>query len=63
MSQITAAVAAHALSLDGAKLASSTIEHAKQAVLDVIGIAARARAESDTTKIVHRVVREIGRER
>ena len=57
---ITEAVATYALSLDGAKLASPTIEHAKQAVLDLIGIAARARAESDTTKIVHRVVREIG---
>ncbi len=59
MSGVTGAVAAYALSLDAAKLPASTIEHAKQAVLDVIGIAARARAESDTSKIVHRVVREV----
>ncbi len=55
----TQAVAEHALSLDAATLDTATIEHAKQAVLDLIGIAARARAESDTTKLVHRVIREI----
>jgi 2-methylcitrate dehydratase PrpD len=55
----TEAVAACALSLDAAKVPASTLEHAKQAVLDLLGIAARARAESDTTKIVHKVVREI----
>ncbi|MDQ6942694.1 MAG: MmgE/PrpD family protein, partial [Candidatus Eremiobacteraeota bacterium] len=56
---LTDAVAAYALSLDAAKLPAATVEHAKQAVLDAIGIAARARAESDTSKIVHRVVREM----
>jgi 2-methylcitrate dehydratase PrpD len=56
---VTEAVAQHALALKAAQLSASTIEHAKQAVLDLIGIAARARAESDTTKIVHSVVREL----
>jgi 2-methylcitrate dehydratase PrpD len=55
----TQRVAEYALSLHAAALSPATIEHAKQAVLDLIGIAARARAESDTTKIVHRVVREM----
>ncbi|HWT06609.1 MAG TPA: MmgE/PrpD family protein [Xanthomonadales bacterium] len=59
MSQITETVAENALSLDATKLPAATIEHAKQAVLDLIGIAARARAESDTTKIVHGVIREM----
>jgi len=56
---VTQAVADYALAIDAAKIPSSTIEHAKQAVLDLFGIAARARAESDTTTIVHRVVREL----
>lgn len=56
---ISQAVAEYALSLDAAKLLPATVEHAKQAVLDLFGIAARARAESDTTKIVHRVVRDV----
>ncbi len=55
----TEALAAYALALDAGKLAPATVEHAKQAVLDVLGIAARAKAESDTTKIVHRVVRDM----
>ncbi len=54
----TDAVAQCALTLDAATLAPSTLDHAKQALLDVLGIAARARAESDTTRIVHRVIRE-----
>ncbi len=59
MNSVTGALAARALSLDAGKLSAATIEHAKQAVLDLTGIAARARAESDTAKIVHRVVREV----
>ena len=55
----TEALAAYALSLDAGKLEAGTVEHAKQAVLDLLGIAARARAESDTTKIVQKVVGEL----
>ncbi len=56
---VSQAVAEYALSLDAATLSAGTIEHAKQAVLDLFGIAARAKAESDTTKIVHRVIRDV----
>jgi 2-methylcitrate dehydratase PrpD len=55
----TQAVAEYALALDAGALHAGTLEHAKQAVLDLVGIAARARAESDTMKIVHKVVREM----
>ncbi|MDB5071429.1 MAG: MmgE/PrpD family protein, partial [Candidatus Eremiobacteraeota bacterium] len=56
----TSRLARRALALDGAALATGTVEHAKQAVLDLIGSAVRARAESSTGDSVYRAVTALG---
>ncbi|GAC1574021.1 MAG: MmgE/PrpD family protein [Candidatus Elarobacter sp.] len=56
----TAALAAYALGVDVAALDPSTVEHAKQAVLDLIGNAVRARAESSTSAAVRRALQGLG---
>jgi len=59
-SQVTSALARRALALDAASLSSATVEHAKQAVLDLIGCAVRARFESATSAAVHRALTALG---
>ncbi|MFN2459363.1 MAG: MmgE/PrpD family protein [Candidatus Velthaea sp.] len=49
-------LAAYVAGFDPASLAGETLEHAKQAVLDLIGIAVRARAETQTSAALHRAV-------
>ena len=58
--RVTGALAEHALGIDRSALAPGTVEHAKQAVLDLIGSAVRARAESATGAAVHRAVTALG---
>jgi 2-methylcitrate dehydratase PrpD len=53
---VTRALAEWALGVELAELAESTVEHAKQALLDCIGLAIRARFESETSAAVHRAV-------
>jgi 2-methylcitrate dehydratase PrpD len=57
---LTAELAARALAVRGEALAPHTIEHAKQAVLDLIGSAVRASFESPTSAAVHRAVSALG---
>jgi 2-methylcitrate dehydratase PrpD len=59
-SQVTSALARRALALDAAPLSSATVEHAKQAVLDLIGCAVRARFESTTSAGVHGALTALG---
>ena len=56
----TARLARRVLTLDASRLAAGTVEHAKQAVLDLIGSAVRARAESSTSAAVYRAVVGLG---
>jgi 2-methylcitrate dehydratase PrpD len=56
----TAALARRALALETSALAPATVEHAKQAVLDLVGSAVRARFESATSASVHRAVMALG---
>lgn len=56
----TAALARCALGVDASALGAGTVEHAKQALLDLIGSAVRARAESSTSDAVHRAVAALG---
>jgi 2-methylcitrate dehydratase PrpD len=56
---VTRALADWALGVEPAELAESTVEHAKQALLDCIGLAIRARFESETSTAVHRAVRTL----
>ncbi|HEY0394819.1 MAG TPA: MmgE/PrpD family protein [Candidatus Elarobacter sp.] len=57
---VTLELAARALATDPRALAAGTREHAKQAVLDLIGSAVRATAESATSAAVHRAVTALG---
>ena len=59
---VTAAVAERALAVDAAALSAGTIEHAKQAVLDLVGSAVRARFESSTSVAVQRALSALGAE-
>ena len=59
-SGVTGAVAERALATDFFALGPATVEHAKQAVLDLIGSAVRARAESPTSASVHRALMALG---
>jgi 2-methylcitrate dehydratase PrpD len=56
----TAALARRALDVDAASLDAATVEHAKQAVLDLIGSAVRARRESTTSAAVHAALSALG---
>jgi 2-methylcitrate dehydratase PrpD len=58
--EATAALAAHALAVRLDALSPATVEHAKQAVLDLIGSAVRARFESATSVAVYRAVTDLG---
>lgn len=57
---VTSALAARALAVDARALDAATIEHAKQAVLDLIGSALRARCESATSAAVHDALTALG---
>jgi len=57
---LTAEVARRALGVRFDGLAPRTLEHAKQAVLDCLGSAVRARFESATSAAVHRAVVGLG---
>ncbi len=57
---MTAAVAERALATTFAALEPATVERAKQAVLDLVGSAVRARAESTTGAAVHRALAALG---
>ena len=57
---VTAAVAERALAVDAAALATPTTEHAKQAVLDLLGSAVRARFEAPTSAAVHQALTSLG---
>ena len=59
-SGVTAALAARALACGNEELAPATVEHAKQAILDLIGSAVRARFESATSDAVHRAIGALG---
>ena len=56
----TRRVAEYAAGLQFSELPESTVEHAKQAVLDCVGSAVRARFESGTSAAVHRAVVGLG---
>jgi 2-methylcitrate dehydratase PrpD len=56
---VSRALAAQALRTDGVE-APATLEHAKQAVLDLVGSAVRARFESETSAAVHRALTALG---
>jgi 2-methylcitrate dehydratase PrpD len=57
---VTAAVADRALAVDAAALATPTTEHAKQAVLDLLGSAVRARFEAPTSASVYQALTALG---
>ena len=57
---ITRRLAERALAVAAADLAERTLEHAKQAVLDSIGVAVRARFESETSAALQRVAAALG---
>jgi 2-methylcitrate dehydratase PrpD len=59
-SGLTAELAERVLAVRDETLASSTVEHAKQAVLDCIGSAVRASCESPTSAAVHRALGSLG---
>ena len=56
---VTRTLAEQALRRDG-NVEPVTLEHAKQAVLDLIGSAVRARFESETSASVHRAISALG---
>ena len=56
----TAELAARALAVEIGSLAAPTVEHAKAAVLDLLGSAIRARAESATSAAVQRALSALG---
>jgi 2-methylcitrate dehydratase PrpD len=56
---LTRALAAQALR-NGDDVPAATLEHAKQAVLDLVGSAVRARFESATSAAVHRALTALG---
>ena len=53
---VTRRLAEHVAAVEPATLAPATIEHAKQSVLDLVGLALRARVDSDTAAATHRGV-------
>ncbi|MBV8602553.1 MAG: MmgE/PrpD family protein [Candidatus Eremiobacteraeota bacterium] len=53
---ITGRLAAYAADLEFEQIPSSTIDRAKQAILDLLGIAIRASAEGDSSAVSRRVV-------
>jgi 2-methylcitrate dehydratase PrpD len=53
---VTSRLVEHVLGIDSAALEQHTVEHAKQAILDCIGVALRARFESQTSDAVHRAL-------
>jgi 2-methylcitrate dehydratase PrpD len=59
-SRVTGALAAHASGVEFSALAPGTVERAKQALLDLIGSAVRARFESETSASVHRALAALG---
>jgi 2-methylcitrate dehydratase PrpD len=58
--RVTGALAEHASGIEISELAPGTIEHAKQALLDLIGSAVRARFESETSASVQRALAALG---
>jgi 2-methylcitrate dehydratase PrpD len=57
---VTAALAERALAVGREALAPGTTERAKQAVLDLLGSAVRARFEAPTSASVHRALTQLG---
>jgi 2-methylcitrate dehydratase PrpD len=57
---VTRRLAEGVLALDLERLEPGTVEHAKQAVLDALGSAIRARFETATSAAVHRAVTQLG---
>ncbi len=56
----TRRVAEYAAGLQFSELPESTVEHAKQALLDLLGIAIRAAGEPGSSAVLRRVVDELG---